>query len=119
MAGVAADDCSSLSLSWTGSLDSEIFVSSMPTSLSGVLCSTLASALNFANDTCTDRQSPTIDFAWLLVRCFGDNALAHEVLQSFCEQGNQHIIALRAISNSAMEIDTKNKEILFHAVIPT
>ena len=58
-----------------------------------------------------DRILESIDFEWLRERCDGDEQLVLEVLRSFCEQGQRHLIAMQS---SLREFDIKT--LIFHSV---
>ena len=64
-----------------------------------------------------DSEINPVDFKWLLERCDNDNELTLKVLRVFVEQGNDHVTSLQKIYNSAMKVDLKIQEIVFHAVI--
>ncbi len=70
---------------------------------------------NISRVVCNDDSNP-LDFDWLRERCDDDEELVLDVLRSFCEQGQSHIVALNAIYNSDAELDSKAERLAFHAV---
>jgi hypothetical protein len=62
------------------------------------------------NSSSTGENPSSIDFDWLLDRCGGDNHLVDFVLQSFADQGRQHIESLQSF-----RIDGDKQKLSFHA----
>ena len=58
-----------------------------------------------------------VDFQWLRERCDGDNELVLAVLRSFCEQGQQHLNALKIMYDSDLDNISKARGIVFHSVL--
>ncbi len=71
--------------------------------------------MNPAHLVCYEESNP-VDFDWLRERCDNDDELVLEVLRSFCEQGQAHIVSLNTLYNSTLEPDSKAERLTFHAV---